>query len=130
VIDDRQHDHIVWATGNKHAQGVVELGGIELLTGYYFYGLKPIFEKEGDTLEKMGEVYTRYIAACGIWRRHKDAICITKHEFARYVGDRSKVTAIEIECPIEYCFQKPLSRYGIRTPPQSYVYAKNEASND
>jgi hypothetical protein len=73
VMDDRHHDQLVTLTGNIHAQGVVELGAIELLTGYYIYGMKPVMERPDETREMLREDYNRYLVAavCCVYGYHK-----------------------------------------------------------
>lgn len=76
VMDDRVHDQLVSIKRNIHAQGVVELGAVELLTAYYIYGMKPIIERPDETREMLREVYNRYLVAyvmcvCGY---HKDGV--------------------------------------------------------
>jgi len=64
MIDDVYHDVKVRLLGNKEPQIVVEMRGIELLTGsLYSYGIKPVRERADDTREHLREDFTRYLIA-------------------------------------------------------------------
>lgn len=90
VLDDRHHDQLVTLTGNLHAQGVVELGAIELLTGYYIYGLKPVIERPDETREMLREEYNRYLVAavCCVYGYHRGGCVFAgEHGTARFPDD-------------------------------------------
>jgi len=63
VIDDRIHDQLVSCGRNITAREVAELGGIELLTGYYIYGMVPALESADGTKQMLKQSYTRYLMA-------------------------------------------------------------------
>jgi hypothetical protein len=64
IADDRFHDAQVKFAGNLSAQGVVELGAIELLTAHYCtWGAKPVREQADGTREHLREAFMRYLVA-------------------------------------------------------------------
>jgi hypothetical protein len=64
MIDDVFHDVKVRMLGNAEPQIVVEMRGIELLTGsLYTFGVKPVRERADETREHLQEDFTRYLIA-------------------------------------------------------------------
>jgi len=91
ITDDRYHDALTKFAGNISAQGVVELGVIELLTAdYCSYGMKPIRERPDGTREHLREAYMRYLVAdilCRIGYDPMGCKLIGEHGTARMPKD-------------------------------------------
>jgi len=87
ITDDRFHDNKVKFVNNQSAQGVVELGVIELLSGHYCsYGMKPIRERADGTREYLREAFMRYLVAdllCNIGYDPTGCKLIGEHGTAR-----------------------------------------------
>jgi len=79
VIDDRIHDQLMsCGQRNLTALGVAELGSIELLTGYYIYGMVPILESLTGSKEMLKKRYTHYLwaAICCLYGIHRGGCTI------------------------------------------------------
>jgi hypothetical protein len=91
ITDDRFHDAQVKFAGNLNAQGVVELGVIELLTAHYCtFGMKPIRERADGTREHLREAFMRYLVAdilCRIGYDPTGCNLIGEHGTARMPAD-------------------------------------------
>jgi hypothetical protein len=91
ITDDRFHDAQVKFAGNLNAQGVVELGVIELLTAHYCtFGMKPIRERADGTREHLREAFMRYLVAdilCRIGYDPTGCKLIGEHGTARMPAD-------------------------------------------
>jgi hypothetical protein len=91
ITDDRFHDAQVKFAGNLNAQGVVELGVIELLTAHYCtFGMKPIRERADGTREHLREAFMRYLVAdilCRIGYDPTGCKLVGEHGTARMPAD-------------------------------------------
>ncbi len=91
ITDDRFHDNKVKFVGNQSAQGVVELGVIELLTAHYCtFGMKPIRERADGTREHLREAFMRYLVAdilCRIGYDPTGCKLLGEHGTARMPAD-------------------------------------------
>lgn len=87
IADDRFHDAQTKFAGNLSAQGVVELGAIELLTAHYCtWGAKPIREKADGGREHLREAFMRYLIVdilCRIGYDPMGCMVIGEHGTAR-----------------------------------------------
>jgi len=60
---------------------------------------------------------------------HLKESCLTEQEFTAY-SKYGSVRVWELCNPVKYRFPKPLSSFGIKTPPQSFVYVEKCAFCD
>lgn len=107
IADDRFHDAQVKFAGNLNAQGVVELGAIELLTAHYCtWGLKPIRERADGTREHLREAFMRYLVVdilCRIGYDPMGCKIIGEHGTARLPADVQKMIDRMTCGKVEFC---------------------------
>lgn len=89
VIDDRVHDQLVTVRRNLHAREVVELGGLELLTGHYTWGMIPALENADGTKQMLRGEYMRYLMAAilCLWGVNKAGCLIAGENATARMGD-------------------------------------------
>lgn len=89
VIDDRVHDQLVTVHRNLHAREVVELGGLELLTGFYTWGMVPALERADGTKQMLQGEYMRYLmsAICCCWGFYNGGFMVAGENATARMGD-------------------------------------------